>query len=247
MGFLSIKDASYGYKREETVVNHVSWSIPQGEFHCLVGRSGCGKTTLLKVAAGLLQPTSGSIFIKDHRVPEPSADVGFVFQSPNLLEWLSVIDNILLPISIKLKPRVQDKTYAMDLLDLVGLAEFYNRHPRELSGGQQSRVAIARALITQPEVLLLDEPFAAIDAITRAELQDDLLQLCSLRKTTVLFVTHDITEAVYLADRVAVMDKGRLKHSLEVNFERPREKNLRYSSHFNQLCLLVRQAMDEEA
>ena len=247
MGFLSIKDASYGYKREEIVVNHVSWSIQQGEFHCLVGRSGCGKTTLLKVAAGLLQPTSGSIFIKDHRVPEPSADVGFVFQAPNLLEWLSVIDNILLPISIKLKPRVHDKTYAMDLLDLVGLAEFYNRHPRELSGGQQSRVAIARALITQPEVLLLDEPFAAIDAITRAELQDDLLQLCSLRKTTVLFVTHDITEAVYLADRVAVMDKGRLKHSLEVNFERPREKNLRYSAHFNELCLLVRQAMDEEA
>ncbi|MEE2954522.1 MAG: ABC transporter ATP-binding protein [Pseudomonadota bacterium] len=247
MGFLSIKEASFGYKREETVVNRVSWAIQRGEFHCLVGRSGCGKTTLLKVAAGLLQPTSGSIFIKGQRVPEPSADVGFVFQAPNLLEWLSVIDNILLPISIKLKPRVDHRKYAMELLDLVGLSAFYNRHPRELSGGQQSRVAIARALITKPEALLLDEPFAAIDAITREELQEDLLQVCGLRKTTVLFVTHDITEAVYLADRVAVMDEGRLKHSLKVNFERPREKNLRYSAHFNELCLLVRQAMDEEA
>lgn len=247
MGFLSIKEASFGYKREETVVNRVSWAIQRGEFHCLVGRSGCGKTTLLKIAAGLLQPTSGSIFIKGQRVPEPSADVGFVFQAPNLLEWLSVIDNILLPISIKLKPRVDHRKYAMELLDLVGLSAFYNRHPRELSGGQQSRVAIARALITKPEALLLDEPFAAIDAITREELQEDLLQVCGLRKTTVLFVTHDITEAVYLADRVAVMDEGRLKHSLKVNFERPREKNLRYSAHFNELCLLVRQAMDEEA
>lgn len=247
MGFLSIKEASFGYKREETVVNRVSWAIQRGEFHCLVGRSGCGKTTLLKVAAGLLQPTSGSIFIKGQRVPEPSADIGFVFQAPNLLEWLSVIDNILLPISIKLKPRVDHRKYAMELLDLVGLSAFYNRHPRELSGGQQSRVAIARALITKPEALLLDEPFAAIDAITREELQEDLLQVCGLRKTTVLFVTHDITEAVYLADRVAVMDEGRLKHSLKVNFERPREKNLRYSAHFNELCLLVRQAMDEEA
>ena len=247
MGFLSIKEASFGYKREETVVNRVSWAIQRGEFHCLVGRSGCGKTTLLKVAAGLLQPTSGSIFIKGQRVPEPSADVGFVFQAPNLLEWLSVIDNILLPISIKLKPHVDHRKYAMELLDLVGLSAFYNRHPRELSGGQQSRVAIARALITKPEALLLDEPFAAIDAITREELQEDLLQVCGLRKTTVLFVTHDITEAVYLADRVAVMDEGRLKHSLKVNFERPREKNLRYSAHFNELCLLVRQAMDEEA
>ena len=247
MGFLSIKEASFGYKREETVVNRVSWAIQRGEFHCLVGRSGCGKTTLLKIAAGLLQPTSGSIYIKGQRVPEPSADVGFVFQAPNLLEWLSVIDNILLPISIKLKPRVDHRKYAMELLDLVGLSAFYNRHPRELSGGQQSRVAIARALITKPEALLLDEPFAAIDAITREELQEDLLQVCGLRKTTVLFVTHDITEAVYLADRVAVMDEGRLKHSLKVNFERPREKNLRYSAHFNELCLLVRQAMDEEA
>lgn len=246
MGFLSIKEASFGYKREETVVNRVSWAIQRGEFHCLVGRSGCGKTTLLKVAAGLLQPTSGSIFIKGQRVPEPSADVGFVFQAPNLLEWLSVIDNILLPISIRLKPRVDHRKYAMELLDLVGLSAFYNRHPRELSGGQQSRVAIARALITKPEALLLDEPFAAIDAITREELQEDLLQVCGLRKTTVLFVTHDITEAVYLADKVAVMDEGRLKHSLKVNFERPREKNLRYSAHFNELCLLVRQAMDEE-
>jgi NitT/TauT family transport system ATP-binding protein len=247
MSFLAINQATYAFQPSETVVDSVEWTIDQGEFHCLVGRSGCGKTTLLKVAAGLLQPTAGSIFIDGMEIAEPSAQVGFVFQTPTLLEWQSVSDNILLPISLRRTPSPQDRQKATDLLALVGLAEYAGRYPRELSGGQQSRVAIARALINEPAVLLLDEPFAALDAITREELQDDLLKLCALHGTTVLFVTHDIAEAIYLADRVAVMEAGRLRHDLAVDLAKPRQHDMRYSPHFNTLCLEVRQAMDEAA
>ncbi len=247
MTFLAINHATYAFQPSETVVDAVEWTIGQGEFHCLVGRSGCGKTTLLKVAAGLLRPTSGSIFIDGTEIVEPSAQVGFVFQSPTLLEWQSVTDNILLPISLRRTPSSPDRQNAAELLKLVGLGDYAGRYPRELSGGQQSRVAIARALINEPAVLLLDEPFAALDAITREELQDDLLRLCALHGTTVLFVTHDIAEAIYLADRVAVMEAGRLRHELAVDLAKPRQRDMRYSPQFNNLCLEVRQAMDEAA
>jgi NitT/TauT family transport system ATP-binding protein len=244
MSFVEIEGASFTYQNTETVVDRIRWTIGQGEFHCLVGRSGCGKTTLLKVAAGLLRPTEGSIYIQGTEVREPSSKVGFVFQTPTLLEWESVLDNVLLPISLKRRPQSQDRKGAAELLALVGLTDYTARYPRELSGGQQSRVAIARALILQPAVLLMDEPFAALDALTREELQDDLLRLCSLRQTTVLFVTHDIAEAVYLADRVAVMEKGRFRDDLTVDLARPRGRDIRYSPRFNELCRAVRQAMD---
>jgi NitT/TauT family transport system ATP-binding protein len=245
--FLSIDRATFAFQTSERVVDGVDWSIGQGEFRCLVGRSGCGKTTLLKVAAGLLQPTEGAIFINGAEVREPSTQVGFIFQTPTLLEWQSVMDNILLPLSLKRSPTAGDQQKAKDLLDLVGLTEYGARYPRELSGGQQSRVAIARALITDPAVLLLDEPFAALDAITREELQDDLLRLCALSQTTVLFVTHDIAEAVYLSDQVAVMAAGHLTHEVTIDLPKPRERDMRYSPRFNSLCLEVRQAMDEAA
>ena len=247
MSFLTINQATYAFQASEKVVNDVQWGIGQGEFHCLVGRSGCGKTTLLKIAAGLLQPTAGSIFIDGTEILEPSKQVGFVFQTPTLLEWQSVTDNVLLPVSLKRPPTAEDLAHANELLKLVGLSDYGGRYPRALSGGQQSRVAIARALINDPAVLLLDEPFAALDAITREELQDDLLQLCGLSHTTVLFVTHDIAEAVYLADRVAVMEAGNLTHALTVDLARPRGRDMRYSPQFNTLCLEVRQAMDEAA
>jgi len=247
MTFLAINHATYAFRPSETVVDAVEWTIGQGEFHCLVGRSGCGKTTLLKVAAGLLRPTAGAIFIDGTEIVEPSTQVGFVFQSPTLLEWQSVADNILLPISLRRTPSSRDRQNAAELLKVVGLGDYAGRYPRELSGGQQSRVAIARALINEPAVLLLDEPFAALDAITREELQDDLLRLCALHGTTVLFVTHDIAEAIYLADRVAVMEAGRLRHDLAVELAKPRQRYMRYSPQFNDLCLEVRQAMDEAA
>lgn len=245
--FLELNSTTFAYDGiVEEVVSSINWSIPEGGIHCLVGRSGCGKTTLLKLVAGLLQPTSGTIQVLEADVPGPSQHVGFVFQSPSLLEWQTVINNVLLPISLHRTVTTADQTAAKELLQLVGLQQHTDRYPRQLSGGQQSRVAIARALITKPEGLLMDEPFAALDAITREELQDDLLRLASLRQTTVLFVTHDIGEAVYLADKVAVMDAGKIVFSADVSLSRPRNQTQRYSSVFNATCLDLRQAMAPE-
>lgn len=242
--FVSIERVRYDVQPGQPIVDCIDWTIPAGAFHCLVGRSGCGKTTLLKLAAGLLQPTTGAIRIRGSAVREPNPEVGFVFQTPTLLDWQTALDNVLLPLSLARRPQPQDRRKAEELLDLVGLSGLEGRHPRALSGGQQSRVAIARALITEPALLLLDEPFAALDAITREELQDDLLRLCALRGTTVLFVTHDIAEAIYLADRVAVMENGRLHHALAVDLPRPRGRETRYSPRFTALCRALRRAMD---
>lgn len=251
MDFVSLRGVTHTYRdtqgKPELIVDGFDWSIGEGAFHCLVGRSGCGKTTLLKLVAGLLQPDRGSIALQGQTVREPGAQVGFVFQRPTLLEWLTVAENILLPISLKRKPGPADRENLESLLALVGLSGLGDRNATQLSGGQQSRVAIARALILEPPVLLLDEPFAALDAITREELQDDLLHLFRLRNTTVLFVTHDIREAVYLADRVAVMDRGRLKRDIPVSLPRPRDGEIRFSHAFNELCADVRHAMDAPA
>ena len=241
--FLDIQAVSFAYSGGGDIISNVGWSIPSGAVHCLVGRSGCGKTTLLKIAAGFLQPTAGSVQILGEDVPAPSRNIGFVFQSPSLLEWQTILDNVLLPISLHRTVTEADRAAAHELLELVGIQEHINRYPRQLSGGQKSRVALARALITKPAGLLMDEPFAALDAITREELQDDLLQLVALRKTTVLFVTHDIAEAIYLADRVAVMDAGQIVFSADVDLPRPRNQTQRYSTAFNAACLDLRHAM----
>jgi len=245
--FLKLSSTTFSYEGSTgDVVSNINWSIPEGSVHCLVGRSGCGKTTLLKLAAGLLLPTSGAVQMLGADVSEPSQHVGFVFQSPSLLEWQTVLNNVLLPVSLHRAVTKADLTAAEELLQLVGLQEHTKRYPRQLSGGQQSRVALARALILEPDGLLMDEPFAALDAITREELQDDLLQLALLRQTTVLFVTHDIGEAVYLADKVAVMDAGKFIFTADVTFDRPRKLTQRYSSEFNATCLKLRQAMAPE-
>ena len=198
--FLQLNSTTFAYEGAVgNVVSSINWSIPEGGIHCLVGRSGCGKTTLLKLAAGLLQPVTGTVRVLGTDVPEPSQHVGFVFQSPSLLEWQTVLNNVLLPISLHGTVTAKDHIAANELLQLVGLQEQTDRYPRQLSGGQQSRVALARALITEPIGLLMDEPFAALDAITREELQDDLLQLASLRKTTVLFVCRATGPSLELA------------------------------------------------
>ncbi len=243
MSFLDIAAVSYAYAGEASVVAAVDWRIPKGAFHCLVGRSGCGKTTLLKLAAGLLMPSAGQIRIDGARVVAPSQDVGFVFQAPTLLEWRPVLDNVLLPVSLKRAPSAEDRARAGELLALMGIGELAARYPLELSGGQQSRVAIARALIGAPKLLLMDEPFAALDAMTREELQADLLEIARARETTVLFVTHDIAEAVFLADLVAVMEAGRIQAVLKVALPRPRAAEIRHDSRFNAFCLEARQAM----
>jgi NitT/TauT family transport system ATP-binding protein len=244
MTFLDMREVSYSYPGYPNVVDQADWQIARGEVHSLVGRSGCGKTTLLKLAAGLLLPDAGQITVGGQALRKPGSQLGFVFQSPTLLEWKTVMDNVLLPITLQRRPLQADRARAEELLALMGLSGFEERFPTELSGGQQSRVAIARALLLAPSLLLLDEPFASLDAITREELQDDLLRICRLARTTVFFVTHDIAEAVYLADRVAVMADGKITEDLPVDLPWPRDHELRYGAPFNALCARVRHAMD---
>jgi NitT/TauT family transport system ATP-binding protein len=244
MAFLDMQQVSYTYPGWPAVIRQANWDIAPGEFHGLVGRSGCGKTTLLKLAAGLLMPDAGTVSLQGAPVRKPGPQLGFVFQSPTLLEWLRVLDNVLLPIAIGRVPTHKEVDRAAQLLDLMGLSSHREYYPRQLSGGQQSRVAIARALILEPAILLMDEPFAALDAITREELQDDLLALCRKHRTTVFFVTHDIREAVYLADRVAVMADGRIRQDIRIELSGPRDAALRYSAQFNAICAQLRQAMD---
>jgi NitT/TauT family transport system ATP-binding protein len=244
MSFLSIDNVTYSYKGKKEIIKDTTWKINAGEFHSLLGRSGCGKTTLLKIASGLLKPDNGAVFLGNEKVLKPSPNAGFVFQAPTLLEWKSVLDNVLLPISLQRKPTKEDKERASSLLEVMKLADYRHEYPGELSGGQQSRVAIARSLIKNPAIVFLDEPFAALDAITREELQDDLLMLCQNNKMTVLFITHDISEAVYLSDHVAVMREGQIAYDLKVTLSKPRHNENRYSATFNDLCLQVRDVMN---
>lgn len=245
--FLTMRGVSYTFPGWPPVVQGVDWDVGEGEFHCLVGRSGCGKTTLLKLAAGLLRPDEGRITLRGAELTAPGPQLGFVFQSPTLLEWHRVIDNVLLPVSLRERPTPRHVERAQRLLTQLGLAGHMRHYPRQLSGGQQSRVALARALMLEPALLLLDEPFAALDAITREELQDDLLHMCREQRTTVLFVTHDIAEAVYLADRVAVMDAGRIVAQVRVELPTPRTPAARTSAALVRQCAQVRSAMHMDA
>ena len=247
MAFLEIDHAVFTYPGRAPVVNGVSWKMQTGEFHCLLGRSGCGKTTLLKLAAGLLRPQSGRILLNGGELAAPGPQLGFMFQAPTLLEWLTVLDNVLLPVLLQRKPAKQDVDRALQLLDQLGLSAHAQNHPRQLSGGQQSRAALARALILEPPLLLLDEPFAALDAITRAELQDDLLRTSRERGTTVLFVTHDINEAVYLGDRIALMHEGRIVDDWRIELPAPRTQAMRHGAVFNEYCAAVRASMDRSS
>jgi len=241
--FLTLRDVVYTYQDDTPIVNGVSWDLAAGQFSCLVGRSGCGKTTLLKCASGLLTPQSGIIAQQDGTPMRPGPQVGYMFQAPTLLNWTSVLDNVLLPVSLQRRPLASDHARAQDLLSRLGLADYAGRFPHALSGGQQSRVALARALILEPSLLLLDEPFAALDAITRGELQDDLIRECKARRTTVLFVTHDITEAVYVADRVGVMHRGQLVADVPIALPAPRTQSMRHGAAFNEYCSLIFESM----
>ena len=244
MPFLQLDALHFAYPDRDEVVHDVCLQLAPGEIHCLVGRSGCGKTTVLKLAAGLLAPQQGQVQLKGQTVVQPTSDMGFVFQSPTLLPWLSVLDNVLLPISLHSTVTHEHRTCGEQLLAQMGLAALCHDKPHQLSGGQQSRVAIARALITRPAVLFMDEPFAALDAITRDELQRDFFALCQSHGTAVLFVTHDMSEAVYLADHVSLMHAGRMQAPLQIDLPRPRQSAMRYTPAFNALCEQLRHTMD---
>lgn len=217
-------------------------TVNEGEFFSLVGPSGCGKSTILNMVAGLLAPTGGSLRIAGRPVTGPNPSTGIVFQRATLLRWLTVYENIVLPVKVArpVTPEVDD--FARHLLTLTGLVDFRDRYPTELSGGMQQRAAIVRALINDPTVLLMDEPFSALDEFTRETLNDELLRLWSERPKTVLFITHNISEAVYLSDRIGVMNTrpGRLKDIVDVNLPRPRPPSLRSEAEYYDVVRDVR-------
>lgn len=217
-------------------------TLHEGEFFSLVGPSGCGKSTILNMVAGLLAPTSGSLKIAGRAVTGPNPSTGIVFQKPTLLRWLTVYENIVLPVKVARAVTPDVEKFAMHLLELTGLIDFKDRYPTELSGGMQQRAAIVRALVNDPMVLLMDEPFSALDEFTRETLNDELLRLWNERPKTILFITHNIAEAVYLSDRIGVMSSkpGRLKKVVDVNLARPRLSSLRTEADYYDVVRNVR-------
>jgi NitT/TauT family transport system ATP-binding protein len=210
-------------------LDNINLEIAAGEFVAFVGISGCGKTTLMKIIGGLISPTQGEIIYKGERVTGPIKDLGIVFQKPVLLEWRTVLRNITLQTSMRdLGSAAEQRRLAEDLLDRVGLAGYGDRFPWELSGGQQQRVSLCRALVHNPGLLLMDEPFGALDALTREQLQRDLERMWLAQKSTVLFVTHDVGEAVCLADRVVVLagKPGTVVANIRIGVERARGADL---------------------
>ena len=206
-------------------VRDFSLSVQENEFVSLVGPSGCGKSTLLRIIAGLLPCDSGKVIYRGNDVTKPDKRLGMVFQNYSLLPWKTVIDNIALGLEfggMKLSAR---RAIALDFLRLIHMERFAQSRPYELSGGMQQRVAIARALANDPDVILMDEPFGALDAYTRIILQRELLQIWERKRKTILFVTHSVDEAVYLADRIVVIKAGRLEREIPVNFPRPRARD----------------------
>jgi NitT/TauT family transport system ATP-binding protein len=226
-------------------VEDVSFEVAPGEFLGIVGPSGCGKTTLLRLLSGLALPDQGQVCLHGQPLHGPCREIGFVFQKANLMPWRTVFDNILLPLQVQHTPSAEAEQRAARALELVGLAEFAGNYPRELSGGMEQRVAIARALVHEPEILLLDEPFGALDALTRERLNQELLRVWEISRKTVVMVTHDIREAVYLADRVLVLSQrpGRVAAMVPITLPRPRAISLFYSEAFGALAYEVRQAI----
>jgi len=247
--FISVERVSKRYQTRAralvAALEAVSLEIHADEFLTIVGPSGCGKSTLLKLIGGLLAPTGGTIRVRGTPLDGPSADVGMVFQSPVLLPWRTVLDNILFPIEILGRSRSQYRAEAERLIDLVGLKGFERSVPRELSGGMQQRVSICRALIHDPPLLLMDEPFGALDAMTREEMGMELLRVWSERRKTVVFVTHSIPEAILLADRVAVMTPrpGRIVDVLQIDLPRPRSIRMEFSGEFQKYAEAIRAAI----
>jgi NitT/TauT family transport system ATP-binding protein len=232
-------------QRRLGALSDVSFNVFQGEFVCFLGPSGCGKSTLLRVLSGLLRPTVGQAYLWGEAIDGPSANVGLVFQEPNLMPWRSALDNITLPLEIHGVHRPVARQRAIDLIELVGLEGFERSYPHELSGGMAQRVAIARALIYDPEILLLDEPFGALDALTRERMNLELLRIWSARNKTVVMVTHNIQEAILLSDRVMVMTSrpGRVIADLPVSLSRPRSPDIAYSDAYVELARRVREAI----
>ncbi|XAH21108.1 ABC transporter ATP-binding protein [Xylophilus sp. GW821-FHT01B05] len=225
-----------------TALQDLSLSVGPQEFVSVLGPSGCGKSSLLKLASGLLAPTAGHVRLSGVPVLKPRSDVGIVFQQATLLPWKTVLDNVLVPIRAMKLPVPAYRQRAEELLALAGLAKFMHHYPRELSGGMQQRVALARGLIHDPKLLLMDEPFSALDAMTREYMMDELQRIWLETRKAVLFITHSIPEAVYLSDRIIVMSgrPGRVVEQIDVGMARPRTQADLGSPRFIDLCKHLR-------
>ena len=230
------------------VLDEITFAVAREEFVAVLGPSGCGKSTLLRVLAGLLRPTEGRVCFDGQPLEGPQTRVGLVFQQANLMPWRTVLRNITLPLELRKVPWAEARRRAEELIALVGLQGFEDTLPRDLSGGMAQRVAIARALIHDPEVLLLDEPFASLDALTRERMWEELLRIWQARRKTVIMVTHSVTEALLLADRVLVLSPrpARLRLDVRVDLPRPRSMNLRYTPEFARLDRRLRSAIGWE-
>jgi NitT/TauT family transport system ATP-binding protein len=227
---LSIKDLHKSFRKDDgelVAIEDFNLDIMDGEFVCVLGPSGCGKTTLLRIIAGLEEPTSGKILLKNKEITGPGSDRGMVFQEFGLFPWRSVRKNIEFGLEIRKIPKEERRAISDRYIDLVGLKGFETSHPNELSGGMKQRVGIARALANDPAILLMDEPFGALDAQTRNLMQKELLRIWSEMKKTVVFITHSVDEAVFVADRVVVMSArpGKIKSIFDVEWERPRDRS----------------------
>ena len=242
---LTIRDLGAVFPNENGglhALGGVTFDVRPREFVCVLGPSGSGKTTLLRILAGLIKPTSGS-FLFGHG-EQPS--IGMVFQQANLMPWRTVIENIKLPLEVKNMNEAAARAKAREMIELIGLQGFEDSLPRDLSGGMAQRVAIARALIHDPDLLLLDEPFASLDAMTRERMWNELSRIWQARQKTVIMVTHSINESLFLADRVLVLTQrpGKIKLDVEVDLPRPRKDDIRYTPHFGKLARKLREAIE---
>jgi len=243
---LTVKDLSVVFPDNNDgfhALEKISFEVCPRDFICFLGPSGSGKTTLLRVLAGLLQPSSGRV----HFIRNQHPRIGMVFQQANLMPWRSVMDNIKLPLELEGMGETKARNKTQEMIELVGLKGFEDAWPRELSGGMAQRVGIARALVHNPDLLLLDEPFGSLDAITRERMWTELSRIWRAKQKTVIMVTHSINESLFLADRVLVLTQrpGSVKLDLDVDLPRPRRDDIRYTPHFGKLARKLRQAIEE--
>jgi len=228
-------------------IGRISLDIADGEFAAVVGPSGCGKTTLLRILAGLIGDYQGAVNVRGSLMQGPTRDIGIVFQEANLMPWRTVIENVMLPVQVL---KLDRKTYlprAQALIDLVGLRGFESKLPNELSGGMRQRVAIARALVHDPSILLMDEPFGALDAMTRDNMNVELARICATARKTVFLITHSIAESVFLSDRVFVMSRrpGRILQTIPIDLPRPRALDVIASPEFGRYVLAIRSLLGD--
>lgn len=223
-------------------LRELNLEVETGSFVSIVGPSGCGKSTLLKIVAGLLDHTEGEVLLHGQPINGPHHDIGVVFQQPTLLPWLTVLDNVLLPARVQRRKGPEIVQRAKQLLEMVGLGGFERKYPNELSGGMQQRAGIVRALVTDPHLLLMDEPFGALDALTREQMNDELQNIWMQQRKTVFFITHSIPEAVYLSDRVLVMSErpGRIIADIPIELERPRRLETTGTPEFSEYATRIR-------